>query len=159
MDCVWSSLLSWVTRAQSKYTVFTKNSGPGTGLQQCIGSSHKYSGTFVLMPASWIESENERGYWKRNRIIPQRIVQNLGGDVKSYMGVCFAWWFFKKNYASTCVSTGLKYPLSLIPYVENGKFARTGIESSWVRILRCVKVEGYSLVYDRQEPTHPPHIL
>ena len=40
MYCISSSLLSEVTCTHGKRTVFTKKLGSGTGLQQCIGSSH-----------------------------------------------------------------------------------------------------------------------
>ena len=40
--CVASSLLSWVTHAHPQWEVFNKCIASGTGLQQCIGSSHTW---------------------------------------------------------------------------------------------------------------------
>ena len=59
----------------------------GTGLLTTVHRVLAYSNTnMFLTPAFRIDTEIERGYPRRNRIIPERIAQNLGCDIGDLYG-------------------------------------------------------------------------
>ena len=95
--CITLSIFFCVTRAHNKWRVLNKHIAYRTGLQQCTGSSHSWILIYIRhLPPTYIDTEIERGYQRRNHITPRGNVPNLGSNIESYIGGSYAWHLFKK---------------------------------------------------------------